>query len=454
YFGSDGGIWRTTNVNAATIVWNSLNNSTISASQFMGLAVHPVDPNYLLGGTQDNGTQFLAPDGVTWIRSDGGDGGFAVIDQNATDTTNIVAYHTYFNTSGSQIGFSRALTTVVPGDPNWGAIRGCGTAGSIIANGINCSDAVLFYAPMVGGPNAPGSVGNTLYFGTSRLYRSADQGTTMTDVSGVLPDGVRISAIGIAPQNDDIRLVGTTVGTTLAGTPVGPLFLSTTPGATSMIKLAVPWPARYVSRVVIDPTNSNVAYVSLNGFGLVSGQHVWKTTNLLSGNPTWTAAGGGIPDTPVNALVIDPLDPNTIYAGADIGVFKTSDGGANWIPFSTGLPRVAVFGIAIQPTSRTLRIATHGRGIWQMGLLAPDVSVSGRVTDPNGRGLRNASVTITDPSNVTRTTTTSSFGLYSFDQIVVGRTYTLRVNSRLYRFASSSVTPTAAVVNFDFVGLE
>ncbi len=446
YFGSDGGIWRTTNINATTVVWNSLNNSTFSATQFMGIAVHPLDANYLLGGTQDNGTEFLAPDGVTWIRSDGGDGGFAVIDQNATDTANIVAYHTYFNSTGSQIGFSRALTTVSPGDPNWSSLRGCGTAAGIIANGINCNDSVLFYAPMVGGPNAPGSIGNTLYFGTSRLYRSIDQGTTMTDVSGVLPGNVRISAVGIAPQNDDIRLVGTTGGT---------LFFSTAAGATSMTNVTGPLPTRYVSRVVIDPANSNVAYVSLNGFGLASGQHVWKTSNLLSGNPTWTAAGGGIPDTPVNALVIDPLDSNTIYAGADIGVFKTSDGGANWIPFSSGLPRVAVFGIAIQPSSRTLRIATHGRGIWQMSLsAAAPVSISGRITAPNGSGLRNASVQLTDSNNVSRTATTSSFGFYTFDQVPIGDTYTIRVNSRLYRFASRSVTVNAAVDNFDFVGLE
>ena len=446
YFGSDGGIWRTTNINATTVVWNSLNNSTFSATQFMGIAVHPLDANYLLGGTQDNGTEFLAPDGVTWIRSDVGDGGFAVIDQNATDTANIVAYHTYFNSTGSQIGFSRALTTVSPGDPNWSSLRGCGTAAGIIANGINCNDSVLFYAPMVGGPNAPGSIGNTLYFGTSRLYRSIDQGTTMTDVSGVLPGNVRISAVGIAPQNDDIRLVGTTGGT---------LFFSTAAGATSMTNVTGPLPTRYVSRVVIDPANSNVAYVSLNGFGLASGQHVWKTSNLLSGNPTWTAAGGGIPDTPVNALVIDPLDSNTIYAGADIGVFKTSDGGANWIPFSSGLPRVAVFGIAIQPSSRTLRIATHGRGIWQMSLsAAAPVSISGRITAPNGSGLRNASVQLTDSNNVSRTATTSSFGFYTFDQVPIGDTYTIRVNSRLYRFASRSVTVNAAVDNFDFVGLE
>ncbi len=354
YFGSDGGIWRTTNVSATPITWTTLNNTTISATQFMGLALHPTDRNYLIGGTQDNGTEFLAPDGLEWIRSDGGDGGFAVIDQTSPDTTNVVAYHTYYNSSGSQIGFARALSTVPPGDPNWLDFLGCGGT----ANGINCADSVLFYAPMVGGPNATGSTGNTLYFGTNRLYRSIDQGTSMNDVSGTLP--ARISAIAIAPQNDDVRLIGLTSGL---------VYLSTTAGATTMTNVTgAITPARYIGRVVIDPTNSNVAYVCLNGFGVAAGQHVWKTTDLLSGTPTWLPAGNGIPDTPVNAFVVDPANTNTLYAGSDIGVFKSTDGGANWTPFSNGLPRVAVFGIAIQATHRVLRIATHGRGIWEYDL--------------------------------------------------------------------------------------
>src|SRR5262249_48346107 len=133
------------------------------------------------------GSELLAPDRTTWVNSDGGDGGFAAVDTNAKSTNDIVAYHTYFNSSGSQIGFSRATTTVAnTGDPNWGGLLGCGGT----ANGINCADATLFYAPMVVGPNASDSSGsNTLYFGTDHLYRSANRGTTMTDITGAL--GVR-----------------------------------------------------------------------------------------------------------------------------------------------------------------------------------------------------------------------------------------------------------------------
>ncbi|MEO8572326.1 MAG: VCBS repeat-containing protein [Pyrinomonadaceae bacterium] len=349
YFGSDGGIWKTGDVRSVgAVTWTSLNNTTFSATQFMGLALHPVDRNYLLGGTQDNGTEFLAPDGFTWVRSDGGDGGFAAIDQNATTPTNVVAYHTYFSQTTTQVGFERALATEPSGDPFWSTFQGCRNGTS--NNGILCADPVLFYAPLVRGPGTP----NTIYYGTNRLYRSMNMGTTMTDVSGTLP--ARLGAIAIAPQDDNVRLVGLTTGA---------VYLSMTAGATTMTNVTGPIPARYIGRIAIDPTNANVAYVALNGFGLPAGQHVWKTTNLLTGAPTWAPAGAGIPDTPANAFAIDPANTQNIFAGTDIGVFRSENGGASWQPFSPGLPRVAIFGMEFQAMHRVLRIATHGRGIYE-----------------------------------------------------------------------------------------
>lgn len=363
YFGSDGGIWKSTNGGTN---WTSLNNSMFSATQFQSIALHPLDRHYTLGGTQDNGTGFLAVDGATWVRSDGGDGGFAAIDQNATNIANVTAYHTYFNASNSQIGFARATTgDPVTGDPNWSTFLGCGGT----ANGISCADSTLFYAPMVVGPGTP----NTLYFGTNKLYRSADTGTTMTPVSQTLTSPA--SAIAISKQNDNVRLVG------LAG---GGVFATTT-GSTTLTNVTGSIPTRYVGRIAIDPTNANTAYVALTTFGLPAGQHVWKTTNLLSGTPTWAPAGSGIPDVPTNALTIDPANTQQLFAGTDIGVFRSIDGGASWTSFSEGLPRVAVFGMEIQPTNRILKIATHGRGIWEMPLNASPTVRSRADFDGDGK---------------------------------------------------------------------
>ncbi len=347
YMGTDGGIYKTTDNGSS---WTSRSVAGYNATQFQSIAIHPTDFFFTIGGTQDNGTEFLQPDN-TWRRADFGDGGFALIDQNAANTTTVTMYHTYFNQSNAK-GYARVLTPAAATDNGW-SFFGCGFGGSI-PNGMVCSGPTLFYAPMTLGPGNP----NTLYFGADRLYRSSDSGTTVGTVSQLFT--VAISAVGVAPSNDNVRIVGLTNGTVFAtATGTNPLVQQTGTPA---------FPARGVGRAVIDPNNPNIAYVAFTGFGIPAGQHIYKTTNLNAATPTWTPSGNGIPDVPVNAMVIDPLNSSNVYAGTDIGVYSSLDGGATWNPFGTGLPVVAVFGMALQQTNRFIRIATHGRGMWEISL--------------------------------------------------------------------------------------
>jgi hypothetical protein len=87
--------------------------------------------------------------------------------------------------------------------------------------------------------------------------------------------------------------------------------------------------------------------------------------------------------------VIDPQDSNALYAGTDIGVYQSLDGGVNWLPFGTGLPRVAVFDAEISNVHRILRIATHGRGLFEIqipgtGLPVPRPALSTSTTMATG----------------------------------------------------------------------
>jgi hypothetical protein len=367
YFGSDGGIWRSTDEG---VTWINRNNSGYHATQFQSIAVHPTDPQFLIGGTQDNGTNFLQANGV-WINTDGGDGGYSLIDQNAADLINVTQYHTYFNTTTS-MGFARKFSAVPPVG-NWQSV-GCGFG---IPNGITCpSQSILFYAPMTLGPGNP----NTVYFGSDQIWRSTNTGTNMTSVSQVLSPGITgaVVSIAISPQNDNVRIAGTRNGKVFA----------TTTGANPMIDHTSPFfpdphPAdtnqrRPVTAAAVDPTNQNIGYIAFGGYGVGAGQHIWKTLNLSGGPNDWFPAGNGIPDVPVNALVIDPGAPTTIYAGTDIGVYVTQDGGANWVPYTTGMPRVTVFSLTFQNVgTRVLRAATHGRGIWERTPLPVPVQLQG-----------------------------------------------------------------------------
>ncbi|HMV84203.1 MAG TPA: putative Ig domain-containing protein [Blastocatellia bacterium] len=456
YQGNDGGIFRS---NDSGTTWTSLNNSGFSATQFQSLAVHPTNANFSLGGTQDNGTNFYQPNG-TWTRADFGDGGFALIDQNAANTTAVTMYHTYFNQT-TAMGYARVTNTANAGDNNW-TFFGCGFGGT--ANGMTCSaSAILFYAPMALGPGNP----NTLYFGSDVLYRSSDSGASVTKVSQEpLATGVAITAIGISPQNDNVRIVGLQNGKVFA----------TTTGSSTLTNVTGSIPAKYITRAVISPSDVNTAYVALSGFGLGAGQHVWKTTNLNNATPTWSIAGGTggnvIPDVPVNAFVIDPQDSMSLYAGTDIGVYQSTDGGANWSPYGTGMPRVAVFDLAIQSPNRKLRAATHGRGVFETSIPshAPDLSITksdgGASVAPGGTvaytltyansSTTNATgVTLTEtvPANTTFNPGASTAGWSCTPNNNAGSTCTLTIGSlagggsQSATFAVTVVNPVAAGVN-------
>ncbi len=341
YAGNDGGIFASSDAGAT---WHSINGAGFNATQFESLAVHSTDPNFTIGGTQDNGTELLQPSG-SWFRADFGDGGYSAIDQSTSSTSNVNLYHTYFNATNDLIGYAFINTGVTAAENTWN-FSGClGTPG----NGINCTDNVLFYAPLTLGPGTP----NTVYFGTDRLYRSADGGNTNVIVSqGPLDavNGFPVSAIGISPQDDNVRIVGLVNGHVFA----------TSTGSATLTDVTGGWPAKYVARVVIDPNVKTTAYVTLDGYGATS--HIWKTTNLSATTPTWIATGFNI-DVPVNAFTVDPASSN-LYAGTDIGVYSSTDGGLTWNPYGTGLPRVAVFDLAIT-AGHKVRIATHGRGMWE-----------------------------------------------------------------------------------------
>lgn len=125
-------------------------------------------------------------------------------------------------------------------------------------------------------------------------------------------------------------------------------------------------------------SNPAISYLTVSGFG--SG-HVFKTTNT---GATWTDISGNLPDIPTNALLIDPLNPNIIYAGTDIGVFRSTSGGVNWEVFNEGMPPVIVTAFAAH-SNGLIRLATFGRGAYELRDPSLDPAISSVVL--NGKNL-------------------------------------------------------------------
>ncbi|MBP6821542.1 MAG: hypothetical protein KA368_08365 [Acidobacteria bacterium] len=365
FTGNDGGVWRTNNSTANTVVWQSM-NSSLNITQFQGIALHPTNPNFVVGGTQDNGTNLFTGQ-LSWSHIRDGDGGFTLIDQSNP----LVIYHTFFNQNNSggeraQIGPEISLN----GGNTWSR-RGCFGCSALQGN-FNPADRVGFYAPMAQNTGFTGQSGNVIYFGTHRLYRSSDQGASWTGL-GTSSDGFgtdltkgtgRMSAIAAHPSlanGQEIVWAGANDGsiqiTTNAGSGSGATFTNLT---------KAPLPNRFLTDIALDKNNAQRAVVTFSGFNSVTPAtpgHVFLT---FSQGQSWADISGNLPDVPVTSAAINPNDANTIYIGTDLGVFQTTNGGSSWERLGNGMPRVATYMVRYHAATNTLYAATHGRGVFRL----------------------------------------------------------------------------------------
>lgn len=366
FTGNDGGVWRTSNAQASPVIWKSL-NPKLSITQFQAIALHPTNPNFVIGGTQDNGTNIFSGS-LTWQHSRDGDGGFTLIDQSNPQ----VLYHTFFNQNNS--GGQRAQIGPEISFNSGGAWTRRGCFGCTTQQGnFNPADRVGFYAPMAQHVGFTGQNGNVIYFGTHRLYRSNDQGVTWNGL-GASTDGFgadltkggtgRLSAIAAHPSlsgNQEIVWAGSNDGsiqiTTNAGAGANAAFTNLT---------KAPLPNRFLTDIALDRNNAQRAVITFSGFNSVTSAtpgHVFLTTNQ---GQSWTDISGNLPDVPVTSAAINPNNPLTIYIGTDLGVFQTTNGGSTWERLGNGMPRVATFMVRYHAATNTLFAATHGRGVYRL----------------------------------------------------------------------------------------
>jgi photosystem II stability/assembly factor-like uncharacterized protein len=89
-----------------------------------------------------------------------------------------------------------------------------------------------------------------------------------------------------------------------------------------------------------------------------------KVARSTDGGASWNEVGvGSLPDSEFNSIVTHPSDAQTLYLGADSGVYLSLDEGNTWSPYDTDLPNAEV--LQIYWESDYLYAVTHGRGLWR-----------------------------------------------------------------------------------------
>ena len=343
FAGSDGGLFRTDNARAAVatgntatcrgensaVRWRTINNN-YGVTQFYFGAVSPDGKTYF-GGTQDNGT-LLGTDSQganAWKNVVGGDGGYAAAD---FANPNIL----YASTPG--IAFVKST--------DGGATFGDATFGII--------DGGLFVTPFALDPSDP----QRLWTGGDFIWRTLNGAAQWARASAITAGVTQVSAIAIAPTDSNRALVGMADG-----------FIHRNSGALTAVS-TTSWPSTrprsgWVSSLAFDPSNKDIAYATYSTFG---GVHVWRS---MDGGASWTqingSGNGALPDVPVHSIVVDPSNTARLYIGTDVGVFVSTDGGANWAIETTGFPNVITESLQIQIANGVTQVYafTHGRGVWR-----------------------------------------------------------------------------------------
>lgn len=118
----------------------------------------------------------------------------------------------------------------------------------------------------------------------------------------------------------------------------------------------------YASGLAASSVNAGQAYTL---FSVANQAKVIKTSDY---GATWTDITGyststntGFPNVPVHSFLEMPFDTNVLWAGTDIGIFETTNGGTNWYLIEE-FPPVSVWNMKIVDDQVVL--ATHGRGVW------------------------------------------------------------------------------------------
>ena len=354
YIGNDGGLYRANNIfnvsATSTSSWQNLNNG-LAVTQFYGGAGKRAAGGKIIGGTQDNGTLVYGT-GTSWNRFAGGDGGFVAVDP--LDDNTLYGEYVYASIHRT-IGLS-AFTYICNGITE--ALKNTSNRTYCGADNV---EAASFIAPFILDPNNR----QRMLVGANSLWISNNVKDPvpawLAIKSPLIPIGNAdkpfISAVAVADSDSNIIWTGHVS----SGNTVGQVWKTTNglSGAPTWQRVGTGvLPTSTVNRITIDPDNANRVWVSYSGFAL---SRIWTTTD---GGITWNNIHSNLPAITVHDLKRHPAQPNWLYAATANGVYTSENGGQSWSTSNDGPASVRVRELFWYDQS-TLVAATYGRGMFR-----------------------------------------------------------------------------------------
>jgi photosystem II stability/assembly factor-like uncharacterized protein len=368
YSGSDGGIDYSSSPEHD---WINLNKG-LAITQYYKIAVASDQPDFIYGGSQDNGThQYNAG---SWTRVYGGDGMDCVIDYNNYKRAIISMYYgSFFKTINGHSFYQVLSSSETHEQGAW--------VTPIMINPVNSKS---FYA------------------GYKNVWKSLNAGTDWHRISN-LHIG---TLLNMAISKKDTNVIYVSSSSTLSKSTDGGTTFKTISGTPSPIK-----------GITVDANDPDRIWIAVGGFN--------KTNKVLMyDGANWVNVSGNTPNVPVNCIIYQENSPDRLYIGTDLGVMFTDYNSGYWEFYGSGMPNIIISDLEINYKRNKLYASSYGRGVWTTELNTcnveqPGIIVDGKTTICEGNSVKLTADT--DDDNIVWSTgekTKSIFvdkpGIYSY----------------------------------------
>lgn len=214
---------------------------------------------------------------------------------------------------------------------------------------------------------------------TPGVFQSTDGGTQWRNIFS----GASVLTLAIDPSDSRVLYAGARAA------PADPFGVPRAGGVYRSADAGLSWTQilskTQVNAIVINPRDPQLLYAATEGAG------IFKTTD---GGASWRRSNTGLAGLFVRALVLDPVNPHVLYAGLyEGGVFRSVDGGATWRAISNGLRSTSILSLAIDPQRPYIVYAgTNGGGLHKWVGPPPIEGPHAHVVDASGAPLIDAVV--------------------------------------------------------------